>query len=112
MVGMGFGYFLVNLVIALVAASVLHLALDVRVRGGILSYLSSVIVAWIGAWLGPPVFGNWFPGLETAGVYWIPALLGSCALLVLAVDLVKTCRAAVGEEGPEEEAPGAGPGTF
>ena len=104
MIGMGFGFFLVNLLIALVVATVLHFALEVRVRGGTLSYLSSLVLAWLGAWLGPPVFGNWFPGLETAGVHWIPALLGSCALLILAVDAVKTCQT----RGEEEVAETAG----
>lgn len=103
MVHMGFGFFLVNLIVALVASLVLHVALDVRVRGGVLSYLSSLILAWLGAWLGPPVFGDWFAGLQTAGVYWIPALLGAFAALILAVDAVKTCQAAgAGEAGPEE----------
>jgi hypothetical protein len=40
------------------------------------------------------VFGHWWEGLNYGQVYYVPAILGSLAILVLAVDLVKTCGAA------------------
>jgi uncharacterized membrane protein YeaQ/YmgE (transglycosylase-associated protein family) len=51
--------------------------------------LSKVVVGWVGAWLGSPVFGHWLPGLQYQNIYYIPAILGAAALLVVAVDLVK-----------------------
>jgi hypothetical protein len=40
-----------------------------------------------GAWLGSPVLGHWWPGLQYHDVYYIPAILGSLALIVVAVDV-------------------------
>lgn len=116
MIGQGFGFFLVNLVIAVLVSVVLHYLLAFRVRGGVGSYLSTVVIGWLGAWLGPPVFGHWFPGLTVAGVHWIPAILGSFALLILVIDIVKTCSVATGggraEPGREEPGrPGASEAT-
>jgi uncharacterized membrane protein YeaQ/YmgE (transglycosylase-associated protein family) len=53
------------------------------------SFASKVIVGWIGAWIGTPVFGSWFPGMNYQGIYYIPAVIGAFAALVVAVDLVK-----------------------
>ena len=53
------------------------------------SFASKVVVGWFGAWLGTPVFGRWFPGLNYNDVYFIPAILGAFAILLVAVDLVK-----------------------
>jgi len=57
-------------------------------------------------WLGSPVFGNWWPGLNYKEVYIIPAILGSLALVVFAVDLIKTCSTVfkeVKEPAPKKE---------
>jgi uncharacterized membrane protein YeaQ/YmgE (transglycosylase-associated protein family) len=63
-----------------------------RVRAGFESFLGTVIWGWIGAWLGSPVLGHWFPGFNYHEVYIIPAILGSFALVLLMVDLVKTLK--------------------
>lgn len=112
MIGQSFGFFLVNLIIAGLVSAILHYGLDFRIRGGVGSYLSTVVIGWLGAWLGPPVFGHWFSGLTVAGVYWIPAILGSFALLILVIDVVKTCGVATGsgESGSPGEAGGPGRG--
>jgi uncharacterized membrane protein YeaQ/YmgE (transglycosylase-associated protein family) len=90
MIGMDFVSFLILLVISVVVAGVLHFGLKYYVIPGLASYFSKIVIGWIGAWLGSPVFGHWWAGVNYEQVYFIPAILGSLALLVLAVDLVKT----------------------
>jgi uncharacterized membrane protein YeaQ/YmgE (transglycosylase-associated protein family) len=89
MIGMSFVSFLILLIISVVVSAVLHYGLSYYVTPGLWSFISKVIVGWVGAWLGTPVFGNWFPGLQYENVYYIPAILGSAALLIVAVDLFK-----------------------
>ncbi len=91
MIGMDFVGFLILLVISVVVSLVLHYALKIRVRTGIVSFLGAVVWGWIGAWLGSPVFGHW--AYSYGEIYIIPAILGSLALLVLIIDLVKTFKA-------------------
>ena len=92
MIGMDFISFLILLVISVVVSLILHFALKVHVRAGLESFLGTVVWGWIGAWLGSPVFGYWFSGVNYHEVYIIPAILGSFALLILMVDLVKTVK--------------------
>jgi uncharacterized membrane protein YeaQ/YmgE (transglycosylase-associated protein family) len=92
MVGLDFVAFLILLIISVVVSFFLHFALKMQVRAGIESLIGKIIWGWIGAWLGSPVFGYWFPGWNYQGVYIIPAILGSFALLVLMIDLVKTVK--------------------
>jgi uncharacterized membrane protein YeaQ/YmgE (transglycosylase-associated protein family) len=93
MIGMDFVSFLILLVISIVVSGILHYLLEYYVTPGLWSFLSKVVVGWVGAWLGSPVFGHWFPGLNWHEVYFIPAIVGSFALLVLAIDFVKMRRA-------------------
>lgn len=90
---MSFVSFLILLVISLVAAVVHSFGLDVKVRGGIVSFLSQWIVAYIGALYGSSVFGEWFEAVAYADIYILPALLGAVAIVVLAVDVVETFKA-------------------
>jgi uncharacterized membrane protein YeaQ/YmgE (transglycosylase-associated protein family) len=90
MIGMDFGTFLVLLVISAVVAAVLHFGFKYYVRPGLVSFFSKVIMGWFGAWLGSPVFGHWFESLKVKGVYLIPAILGSLAILIFIVDVIKT----------------------
>lgn len=89
MIGMSFVSFLILLIISVVVSGILHFGLRYYVTPGLWSFVSKIIVGWIGAWLGTPVFGRWWPGLQYEEVFYIPAILGSAALLILAVDLVK-----------------------
>jgi uncharacterized membrane protein YeaQ/YmgE (transglycosylase-associated protein family) len=93
MFGMDFGSFLVLLIISVVVSGILHYGFKFYVRSGTVSYLSKVVVGWIGAWLGSPVFGHWWEGLNYGQVYYVPAILGSLAALILVVYCVKTCDA-------------------
>ena len=89
MIGMDFISFLILLVISVVVSGVLHYGLNYYVAPGIWSFCSKVIVGWLGAWLGSPVVGHWFAGLQYHDVYVIPAIVGAAALIVVAVDLFK-----------------------
>lgn len=99
MIGMDFASFLILLVISAVVSAVLHFGLKYHVIPGLSSYFSKVVIGWIGAWLGSPVLGHWPGGLSYEQVYYIPAILGALALVVLAVDLVQSCARAVGPSG-------------
>jgi len=90
MIGMDFGSFLVLLVISAIVSAILHFGFKFYVRPGLVSFFSKAIIGWFGAWLGSPVFGHWFEGLKVKEVYIIPAILGSLAVLIFAVDLIKT----------------------
>ena len=87
---MDFVSFAILLIISAAVSWVLHF--DARIlrhardRG---RTLSKVVVGWFGAWLGTPIFGRWFPGIEVNGIYIIPAILGAFAILLVAVDIVK-----------------------
>jgi len=98
MIGMNFISFLILLGISIVVSVVLHYGLKFYIRPGIVSFVSKVIFGWIGAWLGSPVFGNWFGGLVYQKIYIIPAILGSLALLIIMVDLVLTFKSATAEK--------------
>jgi uncharacterized membrane protein YeaQ/YmgE (transglycosylase-associated protein family) len=107
MIGMDFGSFLVLLIISVVVSGILHYGLRFYVRPGAVSFLSKVVIGWVGAWLGSPVFGHWWEGLHYEQVYYVPAVLGSLAMLILVVACVKTCAEVCvctpGETPAEEE---------
>jgi len=98
MIGIDFVSFLILLVISIVVSAVVHYGFKFYVRSGLSSFLSKIVIGWVGGWLGSPVFGYWWPGLNYQQVYIVPAILGSLAALVFAVDFVKTC-ASVGKGG-------------
>ena len=89
---MSFISFLVLLVISVVVSAILHFGLKYYVKPGTNSFIAKVIFGWIGAWLGTPVFGSWFEGFNYEGIFYIPAILGSFALLVMMVDWVKSTK--------------------
>jgi len=91
MIGMDFVSFIILLIISVVVSGILHIAFKYYITQGWGSYLSKVLIGWVGAWLGSPVFGFWWQGLNYKEVYIVPAILGSLFLLIFAVDLIKTC---------------------
>lgn len=96
MTGMDFASFLMLLVISAVVSAALQYGVKFYIVPGTTSYLSKVVVGWLGAWFGSPVFGHWGPGRvggaegQAYQLYYLPAILGSLALLVLAVDVLRT----------------------
>ena len=105
MIGMDFVSFLILLVISVVVAAILHYGLRYYIVPGTASFLSKVVIGWLGAWVGSPVFGHWWEPLNYNQVYIIPAILGALAILVLAVDGVRTCQTVYG--GATTESPSA-----
>ncbi len=90
MIGMDFISFLTLLVISLAVSGILHYGLDYYVTPGHWSFCSKVVVGWLGAWLGSPVLGHWphrIPNLAHGDIYYVPAILGAAALIIVAVDL-------------------------
>lgn len=106
MLGMDFISFLILLVVSVVVSGILHFGFKYYVIPGLSSYLSKVVIGWLGAWLGSPVFGRWWEGVNYGDVYIIPAVLGSLALLALAVDVVKTVGSTRSGEGSASTAAG------
>ena len=90
MIGMNFISFLILLIISVVISGILHFVFRYYVVPGWWSYFSKVLIGWIGAWLGSPVFGYWWQGVNYREVYIVPAILGSLSLIVFAVDFMKT----------------------
>jgi uncharacterized membrane protein YeaQ/YmgE (transglycosylase-associated protein family) len=91
---MDFLSFFILLIISVVVSGILHFGFKYYVVPGWRSYGSKVVIGWVGAWLGTPVFGRWWVGVNYEGVYIVPAILGCLALLILAVDFVQTAKAA------------------
>ncbi len=90
MLGMDFIGFLILLVISIVVCAILHYGCKYYVTAGPWSFCSKVVVGWIGAWLGSPVFGYWWEGLAWWGqLYYVPATLGAAALVIVMVDFAK-----------------------
>ena len=86
---MDFLSFLILLIISVVVSAILHFGLNFMVTSGWWSFLSKVVLGWFGAWWGTPVFGNWWEPLNFGDIFYIPAILGSFALLIVAVDIGK-----------------------
>ncbi len=99
MIGMDFISFLILLIISIIVSGVLHFIFKFYIIPGWWSYFSKVIIGWVGAWLGSPVFGYWWQGLNYKEVYIIPAILGSLSILVFAVDLIRTRATVFKKEG-------------
>lgn len=89
---MGFETFAVYFVVAFVVAGGLHYGADYYIRAGWDSFVSKVLIGFVGAYYGMPYFGQWFEGVTFGGVYLLPTALGSFLLIVFAVDMVKTFK--------------------
>ena len=107
MIGIDFGSFLILLVIAVIVAAILHYGLQLYVVPGTRSFLAKIVLGWIGAWLGSPVLGHWWEPLKYCEIYLVPAILGSLALLIVAVDVVESFgKACAGTSAGAEDAAG------
>lgn len=82
MLSLGLLPFLSLLIVSVVVSLVWYFVVKVKLPGG---YSATLIIAWIGAWLGGPILGKWTQvaicGLE---VSLVPAILGSIAAILLA----------------------------
>ena len=93
---MDFTSFLILLIISLLVSAVMHYGLGYYVTKGLSSYFSKVIIGWVGGYWGMSMLGHWWESMSYGQVYIVPALLGCLAMLVFAVDLVKTWRSPSG----------------
>src|SRR5690349_17941275 len=79
LIGMPFGSFLLLLVLSGIAAAIIHWGFRYRLFQGMDGFFGQWMIAWVGAWLGPPVLGYWFHDAMAEGIYLIPAFLGALA---------------------------------
>ncbi len=93
---MDFISFFILLVISMVVSAIMHFGMNYYVTAGISSYFSKVVIGWVGAYWGMHMLGAWWEGLNYGQVYFIPAILGSLALLIFMVDFVRTWRSSPG----------------
>lgn len=88
MLGMGFIPFLTLSAIAAVVAAAYHWGLRYRFAEGPDAVFGSLLVGWVGAWLGSPVVGHWLWSFQ--GVYIVPAILGAIFTIHLRTLTLKT----------------------
>jgi uncharacterized membrane protein YeaQ/YmgE (transglycosylase-associated protein family) len=110
MLGMSLLSFVVLTLIGAIVAVAYHHVIGYRFLEGNDAVFGKLIVGWIGAWLGSPVFGHWLWRIEN--VYVVPAILGAIATVHLTILMgkalakVASMRPAVTEERKEEIRPG------
>ena len=92
MIGIDFISFLILLIIAAIVAAVIHYGFGYYAESGVGSFLSKIVVGWVGGWLGSPVLGHWWEGVQYQAIYLVPAILGSLALTILMVDVAQTFK--------------------
>ena len=88
MLGMGFAPFLTLTAIAAVVAAAYHWGLHYRAAQGFDAVFGSMLVGWVGAWLGSPVLGHWLWSYQT--IYIVPAVLGAVFTIHLRTLTLKT----------------------
>lgn len=84
MIGIGFLAFLtlLGIGVVVVAAKIVIGAAGGAPRGAA-EIATDLVVAWIGGWLGSPVFGHWFETVRYQQIYIFPALLGAVAAVLI-----------------------------
>ena len=97
MLGMNFVSFLTLTIIGAVVAAIYHWGLRYRVAEGLDAAFGSLVVGWVGAWLGSPVLGHWLWKYEN--VYIVPAVLGAIATVHLRTLAWKTIASLLTEAG-------------
>lgn len=108
MLGMSLLSFVVLTLIGAIVAVAYHHVIRYRFLEGNDAVFGKLIVGWIGAWLGSPVFGHWLWRIEN--VYVVPAILGAIATVHLTVLMgkalakVASMRPAVTEERKRKSA--------
>ena len=81
MFDMNFVSFLMLTVISGVVAYVYHYVAKYRCVQTYDAFIGKLILGWFGAWIGTPIFGQWFWKVES--VYIFPAIIGAIAVIHL-----------------------------
>ncbi len=84
---MGFEGFLTLLVISVVVSGILHYGVKYYVTAGTWSFVAKCVVGYVVAMFGAYFFGSW--GYSFGGVSIFPAILGSAAMVIFVIDIVK-----------------------
>ena len=109
MLGMSLLSFSVLTLIGAVVAVAYHSLIRYRFLEADDALYGKLIVGWLGAWVGSPVFGHWLWKIEN--VYVVPAILGAIATIHFTVLTVKalaklaSMRPAAAEERKAEIRP-------
>jgi len=88
MIGMSFLSFLLLTVIGGAVAAAYHWGLRYRYAEGVDAAFATLVVGWLGAWLGSPVLGHWLWKFEN--IYIVPAVLGAIATIHMRAITMKT----------------------
>ncbi|MFQ6618702.1 MAG: hypothetical protein ACE5QV_08455 [Fidelibacterota bacterium] len=91
---LGFFSWLWISIIAVAVSLIWFFVLNIRLAGG---YWGELIIAWLGAWLGTPIAGNW-DFLTFNHVSLIPAIIGSVAAVMAAKSGFQWVRVIGGKE--------------
>ena len=89
MLGMDFVSFFILLIISVVVSAILHYGFKFYATPGTSSFFSKIVVGWLGGWLGSPILGHWFEGVNYGELYILPAIIGCAAIVVFSVDIVR-----------------------
>ena len=94
MLGMDFVSFFILFIISVVVSAILHYGFKYYATPGTWSFFSKIVVGWLGGWLGSPILGHWFEGVNYGELYILPAIIGTAAMLIFSVDFVRMITAA------------------
>ena len=75
-------------------SAILHYGFKYYATPGTWSFFSKIVVGWLGGWLGSPILGHWFEGVNYGELYILPAIIGTAAMLIFSVDIVRMITAA------------------
>ncbi len=91
---MAFQQFLTLVALSTTVSAILHFGLSYYSTPGTRSFLGKIVIGYAGALWAGALIGGWefIPGLTIASVPVIPAMLGSLATIVFAVDVTETIQ--------------------
>ena len=76
--------FLFTIIVAMIIGTVADKLSPVRMPG---SWAGAIVAGFIGAWIGPILFGTWGPVLASFSL--VPALIGAIIVVIVAGILAK-----------------------
>jgi len=86
MLNLGLESVLTLLAVAVAVSFIWYYLFKIKLPGG---YFATLIVAWLGAWVGTPIMGTLVERLVYANIGIVPAVLTSLAAILLANNCAK-----------------------